>query len=201
MRRKEVALRYLASQTFLPLQDRRKPSKQRSVGSKVPNYKTPSHMPGPPENVIRLASVAQHALFRPKSFWTGNRLSGTDLAGDCSAFAAYSGVGVLAEQGLARNPDGCATVRSGITHDPESARYGRALELRNSRTLLCRDMSTEERPRLRPFDGLSRSGIGLANSRARMGRTVRHSESDSLRMSISGDDIGSATRGSMLYVE
>jgi len=49
-------------------------------------HRIPAHIPGPScGKRIMFASLAQHARFRPKSFCTGRRLSGTDLAGDCSA--------------------------------------------------------------------------------------------------------------------
>jgi hypothetical protein len=132
----------------------------RSCGCAWAGYRIPDHMPGPPLKLMTFpASEAQHVRFLPRSFAIGSLLSGIDRAGDCSAFAVYSGqVGVFMPdgQGLCRNTDGSATARSAVTHVAGSARYDRAFEPRNSRTFWCRERSTDDRPRLRPLNGLSR---------------------------------------------
>jgi hypothetical protein len=163
------------------------------------HHKMPDQMPGPPEKVTTLpTSEAQQVRFLPRSFAMGSLRSGIDRTGDCNAFAVYSGrVGVFMPdgQGLCRKIDGSAMARSEMTHVAASARYDLALEPRNSRTFCCRDKSTDERPRLRPLEGISRSG----RSRCLIGRVVGASESDSFSSSKSGEDIGSATRGLIVY--
>lgn len=176
------------------------------------SYNTPSHIPGPHLVMPACASLAQHALFLPRSFCTGFLLSADTLSlGLCSALAAKLADGVLPPRGVWLSMHDSATVRSGRTTAPPRPLGRQSGLLSRARTSWCSDKSAEERPRLRVLAASSEArsaferldwGRAFSLLQAESGRGLgagTSTTSSRWKLEKSGDESGSAVRSMISF--
>lgn len=130
-------------------------------------HRIPAHMPGPCGRYACAASVLQHDLFLPKSFWTGRREQpGAVFLGDCSPFGSLREV----------KANDCAIDRSGRTVLWRRSNAERVV------WSMCRTFcwrSTDDLPRLR-LAGATTAGLATLAG--------EESESSMWKLSRSGED-------------